>query len=218
MQSTVLEKQEHSDKNIEEKAGCFAKRRFYFITKRLFDITCSVILLVILAIPIILLAILIFVDSPGPVFFSQERLGQYGRPFKIYKFRSMKVDAEKNGPQWAKRDDVRCTRVGKVLRRSRLDEIPQLLNILRGEMSFVGPRPERAYFYHQFEKYIPGFHDRLAVKPGLTGLAQVNGGYDLPPEKKIIFDMNYIANQSFKLDLKCIIKTISIVLMRKGAR
>lgn len=218
MQGTIIKGQKHSNHSSDIGIGWFSRKRLYFIGKRFFDIVCSMILLVILAIPIFLLAIIIFIDSQGPVFFSQERLGQYGKPFKIHKFRSMKVDAEKNGPQWAEREDARCTRVGRILRRSRLDEIPQLWNILKGEMSFVGPRPERAYFYHQFEKYIPGFRNRLVAKPGLTGLAQVNGGYELPPEKKIIYDMKYIENQSFWMDLKCIMKTFSIVLLRKDAR
>ena len=109
----------------------------------------------------------------------------------------MRLNAEENGPQWANEQDSRCTHVGQFLRRTRLDELPQLYNILRGDMSFVGPRPERAYFYRKFETYIPGFSNRLMVVPGLTGYAQVNGGYSLKPEEKIVYDMEYIENAPF---------------------
>jgi lipopolysaccharide/colanic/teichoic acid biosynthesis glycosyltransferase len=130
----------------------------------------------------------------------------------------MYIDAESKGPQWADKDDWRCTRVGRILRKVRLDELPQLWNILRGDMSFVGPRPEREYFYDLFETYIPGFRNRMAVKPGLTGWAQVNGGYDLGPEEKIVYDMEYIANQSLLFDMKCIFKTVKLVFSHEGAR
>lgn len=136
----------------------------------------------------------------------------------IYKFRSMRLDAEENGPQWADEQDPRCTHFGQILRRTRLDELPQLYNILRGDMSFVGPRPERAYFYREFEKYIPGFSNRLLVTPGLTGYAQVNGGYSLKPEEKIIYDMEYIERQSIILDIRCLLKTVHIVFSYEGAR
>lgn len=136
----------------------------------------------------------------------------------IYKFRSMRLDAEENGPQWADEQDPRCTHFGQILRRTRLDELPQFYNILRGDMSFVGPRPERAYFYGEFEKYIPGFSNRLMVVPGLTGHAQVNGGYSLKPEEKIIYDMEYIEKRSIWMDLACIGKTIRVVLCGAGAR
>ena len=128
------------------------------------------------------------------------------------------MDAEIDGPQWASKDDGRCTKLGKILRSSRLDELPQLINILKGEMSLVGPRPERAFFYDEFEKYIPNFRDRLLVRPGLTGYAQVNGGYDLLPEEKIVYDMEYIAERSIKMDMMCILKTIAVVFSRDGAR
>jgi lipopolysaccharide/colanic/teichoic acid biosynthesis glycosyltransferase len=165
-----------------------------------------------------LIALLIRLDSPGPAFFRQERLGKDGRPFIILKFRSMRLDAEKNGPQWADKDDPRCTRLGRILRKSRLDEIPQLWNILKGEMSFVGPRPERQCFYEEFETYIHGFSKRLLVKPGLTGYAQVNGGYELKPEEKIVYDIEYIHKQSVLMDLWCIFKTVKLVFTHEGAR
>lgn len=150
------------------------QKKLYLITKRAFDIVCSFLGLLILAIPMIIIALIITLDSPGPPIFKQERLGLHGKPFMIYKFRSMRLDAEENGPQWADEQDPRCTHFGQILRRTRLDELPQFYNILRGDMSFVGPRPERAYFYGEFEKYIPGFSNRLMVVPGLTGHAQVN--------------------------------------------
>lgn len=166
----------------------------------------------------IIIALIITLDSPGPPIFKQERLGLHGKPFMIYKFRSMRLDAEENGPQWAEEQDSRCTSFGQILRRTRLDELPQFYNILRGDMSFVGPRPERAYFYGEFEKYIPGFSNRLMVVPGLTGHAQVNGGYSLKPEEKIIYDMEYIEKRSIWMDLACIGKTIRVVLCGVGAR
>ena len=190
----------------------------YLLWKRLFDIAASAILMILMSIPMIFIALLIRLDSPGPVLFRQERLGKGGRPFMILKFRSMYQDAEEHGPQWAMKEDPRCTRIGRFLRRSRLDELPQLWNILKGEMSFVGPRPERACFYDEFETYIHGFRNRLAVTPGLTGLAQVNGGYDLKPEEKIIYDMEYIQTRSVFVDFKCIVKTIRLVFTHDGAR
>ena len=196
---------------IQEKTG-------YLLVKRALDVIASVALLVLLAIPMAAIALLVRLDSPGPALFQQERLGKGGRPFTIYKYRSMRLDAESKGPQWANRDDSRCTRLGRMLRKTRLDELPQLWNILIGDMSFVGPRPERAYFYREFEKYIHGFRYRLLVVPGLTGLAQVNGGYDLKPEEKILYDMRYIESRSIGVDLLCVFKTIRLVFTHEGAR
>lgn len=193
-------------------------KKIYLIFKRFFDVVLSLLVGIVTLIPMLFIALLVRIDSPGPVIFKQERLGKNGNPFLIYKFRSMWIDAERNGPQWAEVEDDRCTNIGKFLRKARLDELPQLWNILRGEMSFVGPRPERSYFYDKFETYIPGFRDRLAVTPGLTGLAQINGGYDLKPEEKIIFDIEYIKNCSVKMDIICMIRTVSLVFTHKGAR
>ncbi len=190
----------------------------YRISKRAFDIVFSFLALLILAVPMLVIASIVALDSPGAPIFKQERLGLHGKPFMIYKFRSMRQDAEEKGPQWATTQDPRCTDFGRLLRRSHLDELPQLYNILRGDMSFVGPRPERAYFYREFEKYIPGFSSRLAVIPGLTGYAQVNGGYALRPEEKIVYDMEYIENQSARMDLACIMKTFHVVFCGDGAR
>lgn len=194
------------------------QKKLYLITKRAFDIVCSSLGLLILAIPMLIIALLVTLDSPGSPIFKQERLGLHGKPFMIYKFRSMRLDAEVNGPKWADKEDKRCTRFGAFLRKTRLDELPQLWNILVGDMSFVGPRPERQYFYEQFEKYIVGFSNRLVVTPGLTGYAQVNGGYELEPEEKIVYDMEYIEKRSVLMDIKCLAKTVSLIFTHEGAR
>lgn len=190
----------------------------YLFVKRMMDIIVSLLMGILLLVPILVIACLIKLDSEGPAFFCQERLGLSGKPFVMYKFRSMVLDAEANGPCWAEKDDDRCTRLGRILRKTRLDELPQLLNIFLGQMSFVGPRPERACFYDRFETYIPHFRKRLLVKPGLTGHAQVNGGYDLLPEEKIVYDLEYMANRSLKMDFQCIVKTIAVVFTQNGAR
>lgn len=190
----------------------------YLFLKRLFDIVVSLCAGMIVLIPCAVIGIIVRLESPGPAIFKQERLGLNGKPFTIYKFRSMRMDAEQNGPQWATENDDRCTKFGTFLRKTRLDELPQLWNILVGDMSFVGPRPERAVFYDEFETYIHGFRQRLLVKPGLTGHAQINGGYDLKPEKKIVFDIEYMKNRSLAMDFSCILKTVQIVFTHKGAR
>lgn len=190
----------------------------YLFIKRLADFVLAFLGLAVLLIPMLIIALVIRLDSPGPALFMQERLGKNGKPFIMVKFRSMRMDAEANGPQWAQKNDYRCTKVGKFLRHSRLDELPQLMNILMGEMSFVGPRPERACFYDEFETYIPHFRQRLLVRPGLTGHAQVNGGYELKPEEKIVYDLEYIANRSIRMELKCIWRTVLVVFSHDGAR
>ncbi len=191
---------------------------FYGFVKRVFDIVVGVVALLVALIPSLIIGVCIVLDSPGEAIFKQERLGKGGKPFMLYKFRTMVRDAERDGAQWAKKNDERCTRVGRVLRALRLDELPQILNIIKGDMSFVGPRPERACFYEAFETYIEGFSQRLFVTPGLTGLAQVNGGYDLAPEEKIIYDLEYIEKRNLGLDIKVMFKTILVVFGRKGAR
>ncbi len=189
---------------------------FEFI-KRVFDIVASLIAIVILAIPMIIIAIIVRMDSPGKAIYVQERLGKNSKPFNVYKFRSMRMDAEKDGAQWAQKNDTRVTKFGSVLRKTRLDELPQLFCILKGDMSIVGPRPEREIFYNEFDKYIDGFRQRLCITPGLTGWAQINGGYSLKPEEKIIFDIEYIKRRSIIFDLKIIFKTVAIVFNHKGA-
>ncbi len=192
---------------------------FYSFAKRLFDIAASLIASILLIIPMCIIAVFVKLDSKGPVFYKQERLRENNKSFKLVKFRSMRQDAEKHGAMWAQEDDDRCTRVGTILRKFRLDELPQIpFNILMGDLSIVGPRPERECFYEEFATYIDGFEQRLYVKPGLTGLAQISGGYDLKPEEKIIYDLEYIENRSILYDLKIIFKTILIVFNHEGAR
>lgn len=190
----------------------------YQAVKRLFDVVVSALVLLILGIPMLLLMPVIRADSPGPAIFRQERLGKGGKPFVIYKYRTMQMDAERDGPQWARAHDVRCTKLGRLLRRGHIDELPQLVNVLRGEMSLVGPRPERACFYQEFERYIRGFSQRLQVTPGITGWAQINGGYELLPEEKILFDMEYIRHRSVMFDIRCLLGTVRVVFRHDGAR
>lgn len=201
-----------------ERIGNIPQKRFYCFIKRLFDIVLSVFGILVALIPMVIISIVIKCDSKGPIIFKQERLGYREKPFNIYKFRSMKTNAEENGAKWAEKNDKRVTRVGKFLRQSRLDELPQLFNIFLGQMSFVGPRPERAVFYTEFKSYIDGFDQRMLIIPGLTGFAQINGGYDLLPEEKIIFDIEYIKKRSISMDLKLILETILVVFTHNGAR
>ena len=166
-----------------------------------------------------MIAVVVKVTSPGPVLFRQRRVGLNGRQFTILKFRSMCADAEKAGAKWSDGDnDARITPIGHVLRKFRLDELPQLLCILAGTMSLVGPRPELDVFYREFEKHVHGFSERLRVKLGLTGWAQINGGYDLAPQEKVKKDIEYIRNRSAWLDIKIIIKTVGIVFSHDGAK
>ena len=188
--------------------------------KRLMDISVS--LFVLLAfLPIwVLVAIAIKLDSKGPVFYSQERVGRHGKIFRILKFRSMYQDAEsRTGPIWAGKDDPRVTRVGKILRKLRIDEVPQLINVLKGEMSLVGPRPERPYFVERLKKEIPYYTRRLRVRPGITGWAQIKHEYDQSLDdvrKKIQYDLYYLENMSLRMDLKIILNTIYTVISGKG--
>lgn len=176
-------------------------------------------LLLIIAVPICILAcIAIYVELRVNPIYTQKRVGLNGRVFKIYKLRSMYIDAEKDGPKWASENDERITKVGRIIRKTRIDELPQLANILKRDMSFIGPRPERPELIKKFIKYIPDFNDRLSVKPGITGWAQVNGGYSLTPNEKLEFDKYYIKNRGFKLDLLILIKTIIVIFTRHGAR
>ncbi len=190
----------------------------YRLIKQVFDVVFSMVFGIITSPIMLVVALLIKCDSPGKVIFAQERVGKDGKRFKMLKFRTMVENAEQGAPVWAEDDDPRYTRIGKKLRQYRLDELPQVLNILMGHMSVVGPRPERLYFYDSFEKYIHGFRNRLAVKPGLTGLAQISGGYDLKPEEKILYDMAYIKSRTIWLDFKIILKTIKVILKKEGAK
>lgn len=189
----------------------------YEYTKRVFDVVLSSIGLIV-AIPLmVIIGIAIKLDTKGPIFYCQERVGKNGKVYTLYKLRSMHENAEENGAQWAEEDDPRVTKVGRFIRKTRLDELPQLFNVLKGDMSLVGPRPERPVFTYQFNEEIPGFINRLQVKPGLTGLAQVNGGYELGPAEKLEYDLYYIENRSIWMDIKIILKTIKVVLSGKGA-
>ena len=158
---------------------------------------------------IFIIPFLIWVEDRGPIFYSQKRIGKNKKVFKVYKFRTMIPDAEKiTGAVWSTKDDPRITKIGHLLRKTALDEIPQLLNIIKGEMSFVGPRAERPELHDEFVKTIPEFDERLNVTPGLSGLAQIRGSYDLEPSEKIKFDIEYIEKMSLFFDLKIIIFSV----------
>lgn len=179
--------------------------------KRITDIVISLIMLLLLSPVITVIAICIKLEDGGSVFYTQERLTEGGREFDMLKFRSMKENAEKHGITLAKKDDDRVTRVGKIIRNLHLDEVPQLINVLKGDMSVVGPRPERRQFIEEYEEIIPEFSERLKVKGGLTGYAQVYGKYNTEPEDKIKYDLYYIYNYSLWLDLKILLLTIRIL-------
>jgi len=176
----------------------------------------------VLSVPLVVLtAILIKIDSRGPVFYKQERVGKNGRPFVLTKFRSMELDAEKAGPVWANKGDERTTRVGRIIRKIRVDEIPQFWNIMRGEMNFVGPRPERPHFVAQLAQEIPYYEQRHLIAPGLTGWAQINYPYGASIEdarQKLQYDLFYIKNHSLFLDAIILFETIKIILFGRGAQ
>ncbi|MFQ5715107.1 MAG: TIGR03013 family XrtA/PEP-CTERM system glycosyltransferase [Candidatus Scalinduaceae bacterium] len=166
-------------------------------------------------------AILIKLESKGPIFYTQERIGQEGKHFKLVKFRSMKIGAELNGATWAEENDTRVTRVGKIIRKLRIDEIPQMWNVLKGDISFIGPRPERPEFLKSLEKDIPYYSLRHSVKPGITGWAQINYGYGASKDgafEKLQYDFFYIKNKSLLLDLIILLRTVRVVLFGSGAR
>lgn len=195
-----------------ESLGELPRKPVYELVKRCFDVILSGFLLLLLAVPMIVIGIVVKVSSPGPALYSQERLGKDGEQIKIYKFRTMVFNSEIDTIRWSYDEDPRVTPLGRILRKYHVDELPQLWDIFRGVLSFVGPRPEREVFYDAFETYIHGFRERLKVKPGLTGLAQVTGGSLMPPEEKIVCDIEYIRNRSFVLDLKLMIRTAVVVL------
>ncbi len=188
--------------------------------KRIIDISFSLVSLILLSPIFVITAILIKLESRGPVYFKQKRVGKNGRIFTIYKFRSMVTDAEKmTGPVWADKKDPRITRVGRIIRKLRVDEFPQLFNVLNGDMSLVGPRPERPYFVDRLKREYPFYTRRLRVQPGVTGWAQVKGKYDTTIEnvrEKLEYDLYYIENMSLRLDFRIMLFTIYVMLRLKG--
>ncbi len=190
--------------------------------KRVLDVTIALTLLTLTLPTLVCAALAIRLEGEGPVLYRQLRVGRGGRSFSIYKFRTMRVDAEtQSGPQWAARDDARVTRIGRFLRRTRIDELPQILNVLKGEMSFVGPRPERPFFVERLAAEIPFYAERHRVRPGITGWAQVKYPYGASIEDargKLSYDLYYIKNFSFLFDLRIILGTVQAVLSGAGAR
>ena len=199
----------------------FKQSRVSRATKRFVDIllsSCGVLMLYPL---FLVVALLIKVDSPGPVIYRQHRVGLHGQPFQIWKLRSMKQDAEKSGPQWAQGDDPRITRVGWWLRKTRIDELPQLISVLKGQMSLIGPRPERPMFVQDLRKVIPYYDLRHTVRPGITGWAQVNFRYGASVEDahiKLQYDLYYVKRLSFALDIRILRQTVRVILFGEGAR
>ncbi len=223
------------DRRVADRAAAYARG-----VKRGLDVAISIVALTVFIAALTLLAPAIKLDSRGPVFFLQPRIGvdrrrrrspcpphldrrhviNPGRPFRIFKLRTMCLDAEADGPQLAVKDDERVTRVGRVLRKSRLDEFPQFVNVLRGEMSVIGPRPERLCFIRQFEHDVPRYRERLVVLPGITGLAQVINGYDTDlasVRRKVVLDRRYIASLGLRTDLKILALTFRVMLDGEGA-
>ena len=194
--------------------------RFDLVARRVLDIICGLIVAAIFVVVFPFVAIAIKLDSPGAIFYKQERVGLNGAKFTIYKLRSMVQNAERNGQaQWAVKGDARITKVGNFMRKTRLDELPQVINVLNGEMSMVGPRPERQQFMDKLEEQIPSFSKRLAVKPGLTGWAQVNYGYGSTVEDakiKLNYDLYYCKHQSLALNFQILLRTFAVVLKMQG--
>ncbi|HPW18472.1 MAG TPA: sugar transferase [Candidatus Aminicenantes bacterium] len=202
-------------------SGGFDKlgNRFYKSIKRAVDFTFAGLILLITLPLSTIVALLILLTSKGPILFTQERLGAGKKPFRIIKFRTMVHNAEVNGPQWAQNNDRRVTKLGKILRKTRIDEIPQLINVLKGDMSLIGPRPEREYFVDQLSSKIPFYSLRFFVKPGITGWAQVNFRYGSDEKdalEKLRYELYYIKNQSLFLDFRITMKTIRVILFGMG--
>ncbi|TQV88876.1 TIGR03013 family XrtA/PEP-CTERM system glycosyltransferase [Aliikangiella coralliicola] len=202
--------------------GC-KQSSFGLSIRRIFDIAISFVILAMMFPVLIVTAILIFIESgfKGPIFYSQIRVGLNGKPFKLLKFRSMVVNAEKDGAQWAKQNDMRVTRIGKFIRKVRIDELPQMLNILRGDMSIVGPRPERPEFVEQLDNKVPFYSARHRVKPGLAGWAQLKYPYGASEDdayNKLQYDLYYVKNHSFLMDVLVLLQTVEVIILGKGAR
>lgn len=211
---------EHCTDSIAVKVKNKSKKKYYGYVKRLVDVTTALLLLPIFVPVFLLVGIIIKIDSKGPILFIQDRSGLNNIPFKIYKFRTMCTDKDlhKKFTGWTVENDPRITKVGKVLRKYRIDELPQLLNLLIGNMSLVGPRPETVRLTEEFSKDIPNFKRRLSVKPGITGLAQINGGYEHSPSEKLSYDLEYIDKMSVGLDVLILFRTIIVVVSGHGSR
>ena len=193
--------------------------RYQKVLKRSVDIFAALLFLILVSPLMVICALAILISDGRPVMYRQERVGRNFRPFLIYKFRTMIRNAEElSGPVLAEEDDPRITPLGKKLRKFRMDELPQMINILRGEMSFIGPRPERPKFVEEYLEEIPGYSERFQIKPGATGLAQINGGYATTPERKLKYDLMYLYHQSPALDVQVMVETLKVVLTGKGAR
>jgi sugar transferase (PEP-CTERM system associated) len=189
--------------------------------KRALDIAVALLLLVATAPLLCAFALLVRLESPGPVLYRQQRTGRYGKPFMLLKFRSMRADAEKATPKWATQNDPRVTRIGRFMRSTRIDELPQLVNVILGHMSLIGPRPERPFFVEQLGKEIPYYNDRHFARPGLTGWAQINypyGASTADARRKLEYDLYYLKNQSILLDLYIMLSTVRVILFREGSR
>ena len=196
----------------------FQEKRVYELFRRTIDIVFSLLAIIPVLLLTVLLSIAISIESPGSPIFSQIRVGKNGKFIKIHKLRSMYIDAESKGQKWAEKDDPRITKVGRFIRKYRLDEIPQFFDVLTGEMSLIGPRPEIPKLTKQFNEETPGFVTRLLVTPGLSGWAQIHGGYELSPEEKFIKDKEYIENRSVRIYFYIFMKTIQTVFTGEGAR
>jgi sugar transferase (PEP-CTERM system associated) len=199
----------------------FRVSRVHRFLKRVVDVVLSLVGLVLSIVPMMLTALAVWLESGRPVLYRQERVGQHGRVFTLYKFRSMRVDAEGATPQWAREHDDRVTAVGRFIRLTRLDELPQFWNVLRGDMSFVGPRPERPYFVEMLSQEIPFYHERHAVKPGLTGWAQVKYRYGSSIEdatEKLRYDLYYVKHLSVIFDFTIVFDTFKVIVSGKGAQ
>jgi sugar transferase (PEP-CTERM system associated) len=190
--------------------------------KKVFDLFASVTLFIVTLPVMLITALCIYLEDRAPIFYQQERVGKDGHTFMVLKFRSMRNDAEKSGnPQWASADDPRTTRVGRIIRKLRIDELPQIMNVIKGDMSFVGPRPERPFFVKQLNDEIPYYNVRHSIKPGITGLAQVRYQYGASVDdaiQKLQYDLYYVKNNSLFLDVLILIETIQVVLFGKGSR
>ncbi|UTT85771.1 sugar transferase [Vibrio pelagius] len=209
----------HSGYFLHQKAFSILSNKRNENEKRFIDLL-FVFMIGLIAIPIgLVTALLIKLESPGPIFFKQKRTGQYNQEFEVIKFRSMRNDAEKNGAQWATKNDARVTKVGNFIRKTRIDELPQLINVYKGEMSMVGPRPEREVFIEDLEKEIPYYRFRHAVKPGVTGLAQVKYPYGASVEDAVWkhkYDIYYIKHQNWRMELKILFLTVKTVVFGMG--